>query len=155
MLSQSLFKKTAHPLFFIKVSLVVTKKHMSKGQNCLVNTVRCVNDNMFRGGGVKWESHWAKLILNVSFIHRTLFYFHTLASNPLGALLVIPPKSSTLLNLYVTWHCIFCERRNGHSYVHCTFTIIMMSGRKSRVRVVFWYYFLGSRLQSSIFSLAN
>ena len=68
MLSQSLFKKTAHPLFFIKVSLVVTKKHMSKGQNCLVNTVRCVNDNMFRGGGVKWESHWAKLILNVSFI---------------------------------------------------------------------------------------
>ena len=50
MLSQSLFKKTAHPLFFIKVSLVVTKKHMSKGQNCLVNTVRCVNDNMFRGG---------------------------------------------------------------------------------------------------------
>ena len=98
MLSQSLFKKTAHPLFFIKVSLVVTKKHMSKGQNCLVNTVRCVNDNMFRGGGVKWESHWAKLILNVSFIHRTLFYFHTLASNPL-ALLVIPPKKLHTLKL--------------------------------------------------------
>ena len=151
MLSQSLFKKTAHPLFFIKVSLVVTKKHMSKGQNCLVNTVRCVNDNMFRGGGVKWESHWAKLILNVSFIHRTLFYFHTLASNPL-ALLVIPPKK--LYTLKLVCH-IFCERRNGHSYVHCTFIIIMKSGRKSRVRVVFWYYFLGSRLQSSIFSLAN
>ena len=147
MLSQSLFKKTAHPLFFIKVSLVVTKKHMSKGQNCLVNTVRCVNDNMFRGGGVKWESHWAKLILNVSFIPYIVLFSY-ISFKP-------PPKSSTLLNLYVTWHCIFCERRNGHSYVHCTFTIIMMSGRKSRVRVVFWYYFLGSRLQSSIFSLAN